>query len=227
VVNLVQFRKRFLTAATFAQRAFREMEALSNESYWQRPKEDHSKFLIEEVLPLAMVAKHLDIPGRRVRCKYLGPSGKSDGQVKIDGEWVKAGFLKPFYNVEVTLAQFEKAHYVREALARYGSVFDDPDIHRIGLKKWGNGRIVSRAVAKDGDQTIKDSVHWIAKAAAKKIEKSYPQPCLLIIAIDPGRPLALGEWLEVIKSFPRDATRHKFELTFLVHTDVGAVHFAG
>lgn len=228
MAQLDQFRKSFLTAATFVQRAFKEMDGLSYQDYWQRPAKDGAKSLIEEVLPLAMVAKHLDIPGRRVRCKYLGPPDSiCDGEMIIEGEWVKSGFLKPRYNVEVTSAQFESEHLMREALARYGSVFDDPDIHRTGSRNKGNDQIVNRAVAQDGDQVVKDSIRWIADAVARKVEKPYPQPCFLVVAVEPRRPLGIGEWLAVIESFPREVAKSRFDSTFLVHTGVGAVYHAG
>lgn len=222
MAHLDQFRKRFLTAATFARRAFREIEGLSNEDYWLRPGRE-IKYLIEEVLPLAMVAKHLDIPGRRICCKYLGKTDDDcDGEIVIAGEWVKSGFLKPRYNVEVTSAQFEREHYMREALARYGSVFYDPDIYR----ERGSGQIISRAVAQEGDQIIKDSIRWITTAITKKVEKPkpYPEPCILVIALGLDRPLSLGEWLSIINGFPREIAKRRFDFTFLVHTDVGEVH---
>jgi hypothetical protein len=227
MVDLEQFRKRFLTAATFGQRTFKEMEALSHGSYWRRNKRDGSKQLIEEVLPLAMVAKYLDIPGRRVRCKYLGQSDDiSDGVIIIKGEWVDSGSLKPRYNIEVTTAQFEREYLMREALARYGSVFDDPDIHRTESRHRGNDQIISRARAHDYDKIVNDAICWIADAVAKKVAIDYPQPCILVIAIEPRRPLHLGEWLTIVRSFPRDVAKCKFDQTFLVHTDVGAVHRA-
>ncbi len=229
MTHLDQFRKRFLSAATFAQRAFSEIEKLPTKDYWLRPKKSEAKKLIEEVLPLAMVAKYLDIPGRRVSCKYLGQDGgECDGKIKIKGEWVKSGFLEPCYSVEVTSAQFKNEHYLRESLERYGSVFDDPNICRIGSKKRGNDRIVSRAVAQDGDQVVKDLIDWIAGAVDRKVNQHapYPRPCIFIISLNPWRPLWLSEWLRVIESFPRDIARQSFALTFLVETDRGAVYQA-
>src|SRR5258708_7141639 len=165
MADLEQFRRNHLSASTFAQRAFREMESLSAKDYWYRPKRGGVKKLIEEVLPLAMVAKYLDMPGRRVRCKYLGQSNDTcDGLVTIRGEWVNNGWLDSRYFVEVTSAQFHNEHLKREALARYGSVFEDPDIHRVGSRRKGNDRIVSRAVAQDGDAVVTAAVDWVSKA---------------------------------------------------------------
>ncbi len=224
MVDLTIFR-RSLTAASFAQRAFKEVEQLSDVEYRLRPSTSNAKKLIEEVLPLAMAAKHLDIPGRRVRCKHLGRSDdECDGVLTFKGEWVTSGFIKPRYNVEITTAQFEKAHYVREALHRYGGVFDDPDINRVGSRARGNDQIVSRAVVQDGDQVVKDSIRWVDKAVNEKVRKSYPEPCILLVWLSSGRPLRLGEWLEVVKSFPRELAKSRFELALLVDTDRGVVH---
>lgn len=223
-MDMASFR-RSLTAAAFAQRAFKEVEQLPREEYWLRPRDSNAKKLIEEVLPLAMAAKHLDIPGRRVRCKHLGRSDdECDGVITFKGEWVNSGFIKPRYNVEITTAQFEKAHYVREALHRYGGVFDDPDIKRVGSRACGNDQIVSRAVAQDGDQVVKDSLRWVDKAVKEKVRKSYPEPCVLVVSLNPGRPLSLGEWLEVVESFPRELAKSTFEFALLVETDGGIVH---
>ncbi len=225
MVNLEQFRGRYLNAATFAQRAFKEIESLPANDFWLRPGEVGR--LIQEVLPLAMVAKYLDIPGRRVRCRHLGRSSdKCDGELTIKGEWVNSGWLDQHINVEVTSAQFKNQHLLREALARYGSVFDDPDIIRIGSRMRGNDQIVSHAVAKDGDQEVKDVLHWIKGAVDKKVKKSYPRPCFLVVAIEPGRPLSLSEWLSVVKDFPREVAKRGFDSTFLVHTGVGEIHQA-
>lgn len=225
MAHLDQFRKRFLSAATFARRAFREVENLSRDDYLLRPGRE-IRPLIQEVLPLAMVAKHLDIPSRRVCCKYLGRTDDDcDGEIMLAGEWVESGFLKPRYNVEVTSAQFEKEHYIREALARYGSVFYDPEIK----KERGSGQIISRAVVQDGDQIVKDSIRWVKDAVGKKVNKPkpYPQPCILVIALGLERPLGLSEWLSVVSGFPCDIAKRRFDFAFLVHTDVGAVHYVG
>jgi hypothetical protein len=172
-----------------------------------------------------MAAKHLDIPGRRVRFKHLGRSDdECDGVIRFKGEWVNSGFIKPLYNVEIPTAQFEKAHYVREALHRYGGVFDDPDIKRVGSRACGNDQIVNRAVVQDGDQVVKDSLRWVDKAVKEKVRKSYPEPCVLIVSLNPRRPLSLGEWLEVVKSFPRELAKSTFEFALLVETDGGIVH---
>jgi hypothetical protein len=228
MVDLEQFRRSNLSASTFAQRAFREMEGLSAKDYWNRPKRSGAKKLIEEVLPLAMIVKYLDIPGRRVRCRYLGQSDDTcDGLVTISGQWVNNGWLESQYFIEVTSAQFPNEHLKREALARYGSVFEDPGIHRVGSKRKGNDRIVSSAVAQDGDAVVTAAAEWIAEAVDKKAGRSYPKPCCLVIALEPERPLYLAEWLTLVQSFPRDLVKGDFAFTFLVHTGAGDVHHAG
>src|ERR1700730_11623472 len=121
MVSLEKFRTDFLTASTFADLAFHEVDALSSDQYWLRSNDRAVKKLVEEVLPLAMVAKFLDIPGRRVCCKYLGESDDScDGQIIVNGAWVTSGFMEGSYNIEITAAQFKNEHLKREALARYG-----------------------------------------------------------------------------------------------------------
>jgi len=204
------------------------MERLSSDEFWYRPARNGVKKLVEEILPLAMTAKFLDIPGRRVRCKYLGESDDPcDGAVTFKGGWVDHGFLNPKYFIEVTSAQFPREHLKREALARYGSVFEDPGIYREGSKKKGNDRIVSVAVAQDGDAVVTAVAEWVYKAVRNKLGRSYPKPCWLIVAIEPERPLHLSEWLTLVQGFPRDLVKQDFDSSFLVHTGVGAVYHAG
>lgn len=89
----------------------------------------------------------------------------------------------------------------------------------------GNYQGINRAVAKDGDPEIKDVLVWIRSAVAEELNKSYPRPWILVIAIEPGRPLNLGEWLSVVKRlFARGCSCNL--TTFLVDTDVGEVHKA-
>jgi hypothetical protein len=227
MVNLENFRRNFLSASEFGDLAFKEVETLSSDQYWMRSTDRAVKKLIEEVLPLAMVAKYLDIPGRRVRCKYLGESNDDcDGQILVNGEWVTSGFMEASYFVEITSAQFKNEHLKREALARYGSVFDDPNIHREESRLRGDDKIVNKAVACDGDQEVLDSLSWIAKAVQSKMDKRYLRPCILLISLSPGRPLNLGEWMRIVSEFPRDVARQSFDKVFLVDTSAGVVHHA-
>ena len=227
MVDLDNFRRGFLSASEFADRAFNEVEALSSDKYWMRSTDRSVKKLIEEVLPLAMVARYLDIPGRRVHCKYLGESeDDSDGEILVNGASVTSGFMEGRYYVEITAAQFKNEHLMREALARDGSVFDDPKIHREGSKFHGDDKIVSNAVVCDGDQVVLDSLIWINDAVQSKVNNRYLQPCMLIISLSPGRPLSLGEWARVVSAFPRSVTREAFDKVFLVDTSVGVVHHA-
>jgi hypothetical protein len=227
MVDLNSFRREFLSASEFSDRAFNEMDVLTADQYWMRARDRMVKKLVEEVLPLAMVARYLDIPGRRVSCKYFGESEDDcDGQILVDGEWVTSGFMEARYYVEITAAQFEREHLLREALVRYGSVFDDPKIHREGSKFRGDDRIVSNAVARDGDQEVLDSLSWINAAVQTKVKNRYLQPCMLIVSLSPGRPLSLGEWTRIVNEFPRAVTRERFNKVFLVDASAGVVHHA-
>jgi len=227
VVNLHTFRREFLSASEFSDRAFDEVEELASDQYWMRSTDRAVKKLIEEVLPLAMVARYLDIPGRRVSCKYLGESEDDcDGQILVNGDWVTSGFMEARYYIEITGAQFKNEHLIREALARYGSVFYDPKIHREGSKFRGDDKIISNAVVCDGDQEVLDTLSWINGAVQSKVKNRYLQPCILIISLSPGRPLSLGEWTRIVNEFPRAVTRERFNKVFLVDAIAGVVHHA-
>ncbi len=146
---LEQFRRSFLTTGVFVRRAFASLESLSAEEYWKRSLPG-SKELIEEILPVATLIKHLEVPDRRVRCRFVGGSENHDAEIRLSGPEVEAGFLEPFYYLEGTSAGFPKAHLRREAMARHGHVFGGPDIRRVGSRARGTDDVESRAVAVDG-----------------------------------------------------------------------------
>jgi hypothetical protein len=212
---LEDFRQSFMPALEFAGRAYAAVEALDEQEYFLRQR-DGTKELIEEVLPLAALVKHLETPGRSVSCRHVGGASDHDGEIRMMGREVDQGFWKPQYFVEVTTATFPKEHFRREALARDGSVFMGPEISRVGSRRQGNDRIVSEAMGEDLDAPLLTAISWVRERLMAKNRNSYPRPCLLVVNIEPDRPLSLREWGELAKAVHGSVSATAFERTFIV-----------
>jgi hypothetical protein len=66
---LRQFRASYLTVPAFVKRAYAAIAALEGDEY--RARGAGVKELVEEVMPLAALLKHLENPELHVRCKYV------------------------------------------------------------------------------------------------------------------------------------------------------------
>src|ERR1043166_1403892 len=194
---LEPFVRKTLPAFEFARLAFEIADNLSANQVYLRPEPGIKEFL-EEVLPIATFAKSWEQPERHVSVEYFGPNHPHDAVIKLSGTAIDTGFFRSHYNVEVTSAAFEREHLEREALARYGSVFCDPNIHRSGSRRRRDDRIVSEATAQDADTPVKDLQAWVLRAIETKADHSYAKPSILLVRTEPSRPLALSEWCSVV-----------------------------
>lgn len=219
---LDRFRKSRLTALTFVRRAYAALRTLDGDQYRMRSVPG-SKQLIEEVMPLAALVKHLETPERNVRCRWIGGDGDYDAEIRFSGPEVDHGFLEESYFVEITQALSPTDFLKREALTRYGSVFGGDDIRRVGSRARRDDRIESRAVAVDGEAAIGDVINWVRERLEAKAAKNYPAPCLLTINVEPGRPLTLAEWVRVLAAASTSLDRTKFALAYLVQWSTNTV----
>jgi hypothetical protein len=154
---LDRFRRSFLSVPVFVRRAYSVLEALDGDQYRMRSVAG-AKERIEEIIPLAALLKHLEIPDRHVRCRFVGGDQDHDAQIRISGPEVEHGLIEQRYFVEVTSAIAPYEYLQREALTRYGHVFGGGDIRRIGSKRRGDDQIVSRAVAVDGQAAVENAI---------------------------------------------------------------------
>ena len=141
-IMLRQFRRSYLTASVFVRRAYNAIAALDGDEF--RARRDDVKGLVEEVMPLAVLAKHLENPELQVRCKYVGGDANHDARLRLSGVPVDQGFFERDYYVEVTSALSPLDYLRREALTRYGSVFVGSEIKRVRSRKRGIDEIVSQ-----------------------------------------------------------------------------------
>jgi hypothetical protein len=212
-----RFSKSYLSTSTFVSRAYAVLESLSDRELLLRPSVDYKK-LVEEIIPIAAFLKHFEIPGRQVKCKYFPGNQNYDARIKVQGNDVRRGFIMESYFLEVTSAVSVYNHLEREALSRHGTVFGGGKIYPNGSKHKGNRRIVSEAVAEDGDAAVIKASDWIRESLKTKANKEkYPEPCILLIQVEPERPLVIGEWLTVVENTRDSVNRQAFAETFLVN----------
>jgi len=171
---------------------------------------------MEEILPLAVFLKFLEVPNRNVRCKFKGGSDEYDAEISIIGPEVERGYFKPHYFVEITTAVSPVDYLRREALNRNGYVFHDPDIRRIGSRINGKDKIINQATALDGETEVKNAVTSVKKRIHSKGGKIYPKPCILIINVVPEWPLSLEEWCYLKAQVESLVDRVTFERTYVV-----------
>ncbi len=213
---LSQFRKSYLSVPVFVRRAYAAVKALDGDEYRARARKTGAKGLVEEVMPIAALLKHLENPELQVRCKYVGGDASHDARLRLSGVPVAQGFFEQEYYVEVTSALSPLDFLRREALSRYGSVFGGPDIKRVRSRKKGIDEIVSQAAAQDGDSPLQEAIAWVNECLRAKAAKEYPQPCILVVNVEPDRPLHLGEWAALARGVRGNVVREKFKMTFVV-----------
>jgi hypothetical protein len=217
-----KFSKSYLSTATFVNRAYSTLRQLSNKEFLLR-KGNGYKELVEEILPIAAFLKHFEIPGRQVKCRYFTGNQNYDAKIQIQGEGVPSEFMEENYFLEVTSAVSSYDFLEREALARHGSVFGGGNIRRVGSKRMGNDRIISKAVAEDGDAVIIKASDWVKERLNAKANKKYPEPCILLVNVEPERPLNIREWSIVAENIYGSANRKVFVKTFLVNALINFV----
>ncbi|HSS52198.1 MAG TPA: hypothetical protein VLX28_24925 [Thermoanaerobaculia bacterium] len=211
---LRQFRNSYLTAPVFVRRAYTAMAALDGDEY--RARGAGVKELVEEAMPLAALLKHLENPELCVLCKYVGGNANHDARLRLSGVPVDQGFFEKDYFVEVTSALSPLDFLRREALTSYGSVFGGPEIKRVRSRKRGVNEIVSQAAAQDMDSPLLEAITWVKERLSAKAEKQYPQPCILVVNVEPDRPLGLEEWAALARGVSGNVDRTKFKMTFIV-----------
>ncbi len=212
---LDQFRRSFLSVSVFVRRAYSAHESLCGKEIRARSAEG-SKELIEEILPLSAFLKYLEIPNRNVRCRFKGGSEEYDAEIRISGPEVVRGHIKSQYYVEVTTATSPVDYLRREALDRYGGVFHDPEIRRIGSRKKCNDQILNQAVALDDKTEVENAIKWVKDRLQSKGDKTYPKPCILIINVVPEWPLSLAHWCYLATQVEDLVDRKTFERTYIV-----------
>jgi hypothetical protein len=203
--------------------AFAAMDNLHTQEFELR-RDPEVKRLVEEILPIAMFAKSLEGPERHIVVTYFGDSQTFDGEIIVSGATVESGFLESKYYLEITSAVAPYEYLQREALARYGSVFGGPNIRRSGSSGRGDAGVSSKPVVRDVGDDLEDAKRWVRQAISSKCGRAYPQPCLLLVRVEPESNLSLTDWASLISSVRDVCLASDFKSVYVVHTSTGAVH---
>jgi len=213
---LDQFTCSYLTPAVFTARAFKAFDSLSGYAVRGRTGKG-TKQLIEEVIPLAVFLRSLEIPQRQVRGRYFPGSQQFDAKLRIRGIEVDHGLLKPSYFIEITSAVSPNDHLKREALNLNGFAYSGDDIIRTGSRSTKNVMITSRAAALNPGESITKAAQWIRDALRKKSQINYRTPCILVVRVEPDHYPSISDWASLAKIVRNDVDRTRFEKTYVVH----------
>jgi len=208
-----KFSKSYLSTATFVSRAYATVDQLNTKQILMR-KGNGVKKLVEEIMPIAAFLKHFEIPGIRVRCKHFPGNQNYDAIIHVQGNDVPLGLIEPEYYLEVTSAVSSYDFLEREALSNNGSVFGGGKIRR----EKGSRRIISDATAEDHDAPVNKTSDWVITCLKNKANKqAYPHPCILLVQVEPERPLNTREWLTIVERIQPSVNRQAFTATYLVN----------
>lgn len=219
---LEDFRATYLSVGMWVEKTYDALEQFTEEEMRQR-KRGVSKEVVEEILPIAAFLKYFEIPERRLRCQYAaGDHRLYDAQLQISGKEVEKGFLQGNYFLEVTVAMASDEYLRLEALERYGKVSTGDKLRRVGSRRKGNDKIISRPLAQDREIAVNETAYWIAErlgdklTKSKKNQNSYPKPRILIISVKPRWPLRMYEWTTILENIQSKVDSTIFERIFIV-----------
>lgn len=222
-VDLTELRDRLLPSCEFAQRAFRVLEGLHVSPGYHR-RQGAIKPLVEEVVPLAVFARYLEVPERRVKVRYRGQkSERIDAELRLSGGAVRRGFYPRLLRVEITVAAEQRAYLQRELLAQGKSVFMGPGIRRSASRHLHGSTIDNFAVAQAGGRGADECAALVRAAVQKKAARIGRRKRLLLVSLEPEPIMRVSDWRRLAQlSFDREACG-KFQAVYVVETSSGTV----
>ncbi len=214
--------------ALFEEHWFRIHKSLSREEVLLR-HERNTKLLIEEIEPLAFVARSLQSSGYRVEIRFTGDRERYDGELLLSKDEGSRGAAKHCFHVEVVRAQFGGDHLIREASHRMRQdgirhVQVDPSIRRASSGIAGIPAVECGGEAFHNGFVIQDLIASIGRSIESKTSKSYPAPCLLVVDAHPffsDLLLSSEDWQEVLVECSVLVDRGPFEAILLLRARRG------
>lgn len=179
-----------LSAYVFANEVDRQIEVLSSDGYFLRPRTTRGKVLQEELLPISRLALHLKQPGLEVEVEAFENNGEADGHIQI------TGFREQEFNVQVTYDFTYKESLRNELLVSKGVAPGAGDIHRDKKTK----EVIAIMAATDTDEHIGRVSQSVMFLFQKKIEKRYSRNTTLIIAFDAVKLYGSSNWCRLFAS---------------------------
>ena len=210
-MNLEKFLGGFIDSFEFAKLAYQEAASLTNEEYFKLS--GSAKQLIEEILPIALLAQHLRTPELHVDIRWFNDSEARDGKIRLQGKPVDIGFYQAEYFVEVTTAVSPKDYLQREALYEDGIVYGGDTIHRHGKR---GSPIISEPEVLEGKATVIRATNWIIDCVRAKASKTYPNPCILIVNVKPEKSLSILDWAYIFETIQTDVIESDFESIYAI-----------
>jgi hypothetical protein len=154
-----------------------------------------AKKMVEEILPLASYVQARYGPGLRLKIRWIGGSQSYDAYVGCSGSDVQHGGVLKRQFLEVTTALHENDYLVREHLNEEGFAFAPR-----GTRRDPKTRAVTSTPSVYGyRQPEAELVDQISERIAKKAEKRYPKPTLLLIRCVVNMPILDDEWDYVVQ----------------------------
>ncbi len=210
------FESRFRPVTVFWRRTVSILHRIHSwENHGKRT--GRRKKFMEEVLPLSILGRNLECPGRLISCKYTGRSADADGILRMRGSLVPRQQAE--FPVEITTAEPEYEHLQREALLRKGSVFGDPNIRGEGSDQLGNREIINYPSVGHWTQNGTKELEHIARALARKQGIVGKKEMILLINVRPENILQFEDWIFVVRESKELARASGFHDVYLVYID--------
>jgi hypothetical protein len=210
-MDLSRFSSEYTDSFEFSKAAHQEAFALSDEKYFTLS--GSAKQLIEEILPIALLAQHLRTPELQVDVLWFNDSESRDGKIRLRGKPVELGFYDAEYFVEVTTAVSPKDYLKREFLQKNGFVFGGDNISRQGKR---GSSIVSDPEVQEAGAYVPRLAEWIIDCAKAKSKKKYPTPCILVINAKPEKKISILDWANIFKLMQAETIESKFESIYAI-----------
>ena len=130
--------------------------------------------LIEEVLPLCRYVQEHYRAGRYLSVKWSSGSQSFDAIITQQGAMVEALDLPARAHVEVTGAMHPNEYLRREALEKYGFVFDLDGLERAVID--GEKTVITQPVGRLGFSHVEQFAGYLREAISRKTQKTPPYP---------------------------------------------------
>jgi hypothetical protein len=199
-MDLSKFSSEYTDSFEFSKAAHQEAFDLSDENYFTLS--GSTKQLIEEILPIALLAQHLRTPELQVDVLWFNDSESRDGKIRLRGKPVELGFYKAEYFVEVTTA-----------VSPNDFVFGGDNISRQGKR---GSSIVSDPEVQETGAYVSRLAEWIIDCAKAKSKKKYPTPCILVINAKSEKKMSILDWAHVFELMQAEAIESKFESIYAI-----------
>jgi hypothetical protein len=173
-----------MNAYQFLELVEDRIESLSKDEYFLK-KNESSKWLLEEALPIAKLAISLKQPGLKIEVEAYEDDREEDGFI------TETGFRSNQFPLQVTHCYSYEQALRDEELALKGSTFGAGPITRD--KK--SGKVVSKAGVQDIDAHIAELIENIAFVFEKKNKKNYATKMVLIISFSEVKLAGLSQWV--------------------------------